>query len=73
MSEQELYSSKIEEVSVLIKSIKKIDHISNIGLGAILPIILVIAWQVLSNIGVFPAYLFPSPSAVINTLVDLFK
>ena len=37
-------------------------------LGSLLPIILVLSWEVLSRLGVFPSYQLPAPSAILATI-----
>ncbi|WP_306798536.1 ABC transporter permease [Oceanobacillus saliphilus] len=37
-------------------------------LGSIIPIALVIVWEILSRIGVFPAYQLPAPTTILETI-----
>lgn len=71
MSAQEVYSPKGKNVSLGTKILKNNSIMKKISVGCILPIILIAIWQLLSNIGVFPAYLFPSPIAVVESLGEL--
>ena len=41
--------------------------------GAIVPLLLLIAWEILSAGGILPANWLPAPSEIIRTLVDLAK
>jgi len=41
--------------------------------GAIVPLLLLIAWEILSAGGILPANWLPAPSEIIRTLVDLTK
>ncbi len=41
--------------------------------GSTLPLLLIVAWQILSNIGVFPVNLFPPPSMVLNRILQMVK
>lgn len=50
-----------------IKSKKKIDA-QPIIIGSILPIILIISWELLSRLGVFPTYQLPAPTTIIQTI-----
>lgn len=40
-------------------------------LGSILPVILIIAWEVLSRAGVFPSYQLPAPTVIVETIAGL--
>ncbi|MBV8882921.1 MAG: ABC transporter permease [Chroococcidiopsidaceae cyanobacterium CP_BM_RX_35] len=39
--------------------------------GLILPTLLLILWEILVRLGIFPANLLPAPSTVVSTLIDL--
>ena len=41
--------------------------------GWIIPIILIIVWEILSRVGVFPPNLLPAPSAILETLWQLTR
>ncbi len=41
--------------------------------GWIIPIILIVVWEILSRIGVFPPNLLPAPSAILETLWQLTR
>ena len=71
MSELDTKTSKIEKNSLGLRIIKRIDILKKIALGIILPLLLVIIWQTLSNLGLIPIYLLPSPSTVVSTLIKL--
>ena len=38
--------------------------INTLVLGSVIPVTLIIIWEILSRLGVFPAYQFPAPSTV---------
>lgn len=40
-------------------------------LGGMLPVILIIAWELLSRAGVFPSYQLPAPSVILETIAGL--
>ncbi|MFD1851384.1 ABC transporter permease [Oceanobacillus bengalensis] len=40
-------------------------------LGSVLPILLVIVWEILSRMGVFPAYQLPAPTTIIETIREM--
>lgn len=40
-------------------------------IGSILPIILIVTWELLSRTGVFPAYQLPAPSVVVSTITSM--
>ncbi|MCT2536061.1 ABC transporter permease [Aquibacillus koreensis] len=42
-------------------------------LGSIFPIILILVWELLSKMGVFPPYQLPAPSVIFLTIVELAK
>lgn len=44
-----------------------------IWMGSIIPILLLIVWEVLSRLGYFPAYLLPAPTTVVSTIINLAK
>ncbi|MBP1932363.1 ABC transporter permease [Ammoniphilus resinae] len=46
---------------------------TGIILGGILPLVLLVIWQVLCSQGVFQPYLLPSPLAVLDSIVELAK
>ncbi|AQQ54671.1 ABC transporter permease [Planococcus lenghuensis] len=39
--------------------------------GSVLPVILIIAWELLSRAGVFPSYQLPAPSVVVGTITEM--
>ncbi|TLS39385.1 ABC transporter permease [Pseudalkalibacillus caeni] len=39
--------------------------------GSILPVILIIVWEALSRAGVIPAYQLPSPTAIVDKIIEL--
>ncbi|MDE3837869.1 ABC transporter permease [Bacillus methanolicus] len=41
--------------------------------GTIVPLGLVIAWEYLSKIGVFPQHLLPAPTAILDTIAGMFQ
>jgi sulfonate transport system permease protein len=43
-------------------------RIQPILIGSILPIILVISWELLSRLGVFPTYQLPAPTTILQTI-----
>src|SRR5690625_693165 len=53
-----------------IKSKKKINA-QPIMIGSILPIILLVSWELLSRLGVFPAYQLPAPTTILETIRDM--
>ena len=40
-------------------------------IGSILPILLIAIWEILSRVGVFPAYQLPAPSTVVSTITGM--
>lgn len=40
-------------------------------IGSILPILLIAIWEMLSRVGVFPAYQLPAPSTVVSTITGM--
>ncbi|GLO65141.1 ABC transporter permease [Oceanobacillus kimchii] len=42
-----------------------------IWMGSIIPILLLIVWEVLSRFGYFPTYLLPAPTTVVDTIINL--
>ncbi|MBT2600629.1 MULTISPECIES: ABC transporter permease [Oceanobacillus] len=40
-------------------------------MGSIIPILLLIVWEVLSRFGYFPTYLLPAPTTVVGTIINL--
>lgn len=40
-------------------------------LGGILPVILIILWELLSRAGVFPSYQLPAPTVILDTIINL--
>ncbi|MFP3322522.1 ABC transporter permease [Planococcus sp. SIMBA_160] len=40
-------------------------------IGSILPILLIATWEMLSRVGVFPAYQLPAPSTVVSTITGM--
>lgn len=42
-----------------------------IWMGSIIPILLLIVWEVLSRFGYFPTYLLPAPTTVVGTIINL--
>nr|WP_170138908.1 ABC transporter permease [Oceanobacillus chungangensis] len=53
------------------QQIKRSKNVEHIVLGSIIPIILLIVWEILSRLEVFPAYMLPAPSVVLGTIVGL--
>ncbi|AST89867.1 MULTISPECIES: ABC transporter permease [Sutcliffiella] len=45
----------------------------SVFIGSVLPISLVIAWEVLSRVGVFPPHLLPAPSLIIQKIVSMIQ
>src|SRR5699024_1650080 len=50
---------------------KKKREFHPIILGSILPIILIVVWEVLSRFEVFPSYQLPAPTAIITTIKQM--
>ncbi|MFD1706571.1 ABC transporter permease [Siminovitchia sediminis] len=50
------------------KAQMKKSQLQPIFLGSILPIILIVSWEGLSRLGVFPSYQLPAPSAILATI-----
>jgi len=73
MRAQDVYKKNIENDSLWNKILNKTFVIKKIALGSVIPIILVLLWQLVSVYGLIPSYLLPSPSTVIMTLIDLSK
>lgn len=46
-------------------------RIKTIALGAVIPLVLIIIWEILSKIGVFPQHLLPAPSSIFVTLYHM--
>jgi len=71
--EGELSSVLVTGRSINNKIIKvgKIKGLQPILLGTILPIILILAWELLSRIGVFPACQLPAPTTIIATIREM--
>lgn len=71
--EGELTSALVTDRTVGRKKIKveKIKRLQPILLGSILPIILVLAWELLSRQGVFPAYQLPAPTTIVATIREM--
>lgn len=40
-------------------------------IGSILPILLIAIWEILSRVGVFPAYQLPAPTTVVSTITGM--
>ena len=40
-------------------------------IGSILPILLIASWEMLSRVGVFPAYQLPAPTTVVSTITGM--
>ncbi|WP_205317709.1 ABC transporter permease [Oceanobacillus zhaokaii] len=53
------------------QQLKRSKNVEHIVLGSIIPIILLIIWEILSRLEVFPAYMLPAPSVVLGTIVGL--
>src|SRR3954454_8480283 len=53
------------------QQLKQSKNAEHILLGSIIPIILLIVWEILSRLEVFPAYMLPAPSVVLGTIVGL--
>jgi sulfonate transport system permease protein len=53
------------------QQLKRSKNVEHIVLGSIIPIILLIIWETLSRLEVFPAYMLPAPSVVLGTIVGL--
>ncbi|MDC3416172.1 ABC transporter permease [Aquibacillus salsiterrae] len=45
--------------------------LKRVVLGSILPVILIVVWELLSRMGVFPSYQLPAPSVIFGTIVDM--
>jgi len=45
--------------------------VKTIVLGSILPIALIVVWEILSRLGVFPAYQLPAPTVILETIREL--
>ncbi|MDQ0187403.1 ABC transporter permease [Cytobacillus sp. FSL W7-1323] len=45
--------------------------IQRVLLGSIVPILLILAWEYLSRIGVFPPHLLPAPSIILQSLMTM--
>lgn len=53
------------------KAVKLSGRLQPILWGSILPIVLIIAWEYFSKIGVFPKHLLPAPSVIINKIIEM--
>lgn len=42
-------------------------------LGSLIPVLLIIFWEILSRQGVFPAYQLPAPSIILETIVSMLQ
>lgn len=47
------------------------DRLQPVLLGSLLPIILIIAWELLSRAEVFPSYQLPAPTVILDTIAGL--
>ena len=45
--------------------------IHRVLLGSIVPILLILVWEYLSRIGVFPPHLLPAPSIILQSLITM--
>ena len=46
---------------------------ANIRLRLVLPLRILLLWEVVARLGIVPAYNFPPPSVVLSTLIDLAR
>lgn len=46
-------------------------RLQSILLGSLLPVLLIAVWEVLSRIGVFPAYQLPAPTTILSTIREM--
>jgi len=53
------------------KNKRSFSGVKTIVLGSVIPVFLVIVWEILSRLGVFPAYQLPAPTTVIETIFSL--
>ncbi len=42
-------------------------------LGSILPVVLILSWEVFSRLGVFPAYQLPTPTTILGTIREMVE
>lgn len=62
------------ETKVIEKDVsKQTINFRPIILGSLLPILLIIVWESLSRLGVFPAYQLPAPSTIIVTIKEMVQ
>src|SRR5699024_6964790 len=52
---------------------KNLHSVQTVLLGSTLPMILVILWELLSRLGVFPSYQLPTPSVVLQTIGSMLQ
>jgi sulfonate transport system permease protein len=52
---------------------KNFHSVQTVLLGSTLPMILVILWELLSRLGVFPSYQLPAPSVVLQTIGSMLQ
>lgn len=52
---------------------KHSSRLTNVLIGSLLPVILIVLWQTFSSMGVFPPNIMPSPLVVVETITDLLK
>src|SRR5690625_4396578 len=75
MAKQEIEVSNVfvtEKQSYRTKTKKKQFPLSTIIRGSLVPVLLVILWEILSRIGYFPAYQLPAPTTILATIYDMF-
>ncbi|WP_407270733.1 ABC transporter permease [Radiobacillus sp. PE A8.2] len=53
------------------KERRKGARLQGLVLGSILPILLILLWELLSRLGVFPSYQLPSPTVILATIAEL--
>lgn len=64
-----VYVGKREKIARVKKARNK--QIETVFLGSILPVCLLVFWELLSRQGVFPAYQLPAPSVVFNAIINM--
>lgn len=55
------------------EKVKKNSKFQLVILGSILPIILILSWEVLSRFGFFPSYQLPAPTTILTTIQHMIQ
>lgn len=69
--EAEISSVLVNGKAVDKHKVKSKINVQPIMLGSILPIILIVSWELLSRFGIFPTYQLPAPTTILQTIRDM--